>query len=93
MSQALPRGLLLPLQSPLLTGGDDREDRQGDQLLHALHGTGSEDRGGLWVIKFLVAFQAEIACDENTSCRDSRSGLAGTPWQCQVAGPRSAAGD
>jgi len=34
--QALPRGLVLPFQSPLLTGGDDREDRQGGQLVHAL---------------------------------------------------------
>ena len=49
--QALPGRLLLPLQQALLDGNDDRSHYKRRQLLHALHGEGSQGRGGLWVIK------------------------------------------
>jgi hypothetical protein len=48
--------LLLPLQQTLFAGGDDRTDRQCGLLLYALRRTGSQGRGGLWVIKFPQAF-------------------------------------
>ena len=49
--QAIPGRVLLPLQPSLLDGWDDRADRQCGLLLHAVHRTGSQGRGGLWVIK------------------------------------------
>ena len=48
---------MLPLQPSLLDGWDERTDRQCGLLLYAGHRTGSQGRGGLWVIKiFLVSF-------------------------------------
>ena len=49
--QALPGRLLLPIQPSLLDGWDDRTDRQCGLLLYAAVKTGSQGRGGLWVIK------------------------------------------
>ncbi len=40
---------MLPLQSPLLDGGDDQPERQCGLLLYALHRVGSRGREGLRV--------------------------------------------
>jgi hypothetical protein len=42
---------------------------------------------------FPVASQAETACDERNSCRDSRSGLAVMATRGQAVHPGPAAGD
>jgi hypothetical protein len=45
----------------LLAGGDDRANRQRGLLLYALHRSGSQGRGSLWVIKFSEVAAASLA--------------------------------
>jgi hypothetical protein len=49
----MPRQVPLPSRSgqALLARSDDRTDRQSGLLLYALHRTGSQGRGVLWVIR------------------------------------------
>lgn len=56
---------MLPLQPSLLDGWDDRANRQCRLLLYASLRTGSQGRGGLWVIKLIYLLNGSYVGSRN----------------------------